>query len=213
MRINIGCGMTPTIGWENFDNSFSLRLSRQPILASLLFKLKIINPPQMNYISFCRENDIQYSDATKHIPLPNDVVELLYSSHMLEHLDREEAKLFLNEARRVLKKGGTIRLAVPDIERKIEIYFQNRNADDFIESTHMCIPRPRTLSQRLRMVLVGTRHHQWMYDGKSLSKLLMENGFHNINVLAAGETTIPDPKPLDLCEREDESLYIEAVKG
>jgi Holliday junction resolvase len=51
-----------------------------------------------------------------------------------------------------------------------------------------------------------------MYDGKSLAKLLESNGFKNIRILASGETSIEDPGPLDLKERADESVYVEAVK-
>lgn len=39
VRINIGCGQTPTNGWENFDNSFSLRLSKIPLLPDILNRL------------------------------------------------------------------------------------------------------------------------------------------------------------------------------
>jgi predicted SAM-dependent methyltransferase len=213
MRVNIGCGTTPTSGWENFDNSWSLKLSKRPLLTALLYKLKAIDPPQMRYIAFCRENNINWADATRKIPLPDASVELLYSSHMLEHLDRDEARSFLTEARRVLKAGGTIRLAVPDLAKQIDAYVRNKDADEFIKATLMTVPRPRTWSERLRVLLVGTRHHQWMYDGGSLSRLLQDCGFANAEIIAAGETSITDPKPLDLRERESESLYVEAVKG
>jgi len=205
--------MTPTLGWENFDNSFSLKLSGYPLLASLLFKIKAINAEQRDYIAFCRKNDIKWADATKTIPLPDGSVELLYSSHMLEHLDREDATLFLKEAKRVLAKGGKIRLAVPDIEKRVEAYNRDKDADRFIESTRMCVSRPRSLLQRMALLLLGTRHHLWMYDGKSLSKLLQQHGFSDISVLPPGETTISSPGKLDLREREDESVYVEAVKG
>ena len=76
----------------------------------------------------------------------------------------------------------------------------------------MCINRPRTVSQRIKLVLVGTRHHQWMYDGRSLSRLLEQCGFDDSIVQEAGQTTISEPGPLDLQERADESCYVEASK-
>lgn len=93
-RVNIGCGMTPTVGWTNFDNSFSIKLSKHPFLASLLFKLKVLNAPQMDYMNFCRFNNVEWADGVKNIPLPDCSVHVLYTSHMLEHLDRGEAVLF-----------------------------------------------------------------------------------------------------------------------
>ncbi len=76
----------------------------------------------------------------------------------------------------------------------------------------MCIPNARNFLQRLRMAVIGNRHHLWMYDGKSLSRLLDNNGFKKIQILASGETPFSDYEPLDLNERADESVYIEAVK-
>jgi hypothetical protein len=94
MRVNIGCGKTPTLGWENFDNSLSVRLSKVPAIPRLLYKLKLLNKQQMDRVVFCKNNVIRWADATKKIPLPNDAVDVLYSSHMLEHLDRKGAEIF-----------------------------------------------------------------------------------------------------------------------
>ena len=181
-------------------------------MPSLLFKLKLINPSQMDYIIFCQKNSIGAADATRNIPLSNGSVEVIYSSHMLEHLDRAEAILFLKEANRILKRGGMIRLALPDISIAIDEYNKNKDADEFIKKTHMGLMRPRTLAERLRMLLVGTRHHHWMYDGKSLSTILLKNGFADAVVLAAGETTIANPGSLNLREYEGWSVYVEAKK-
>jgi predicted SAM-dependent methyltransferase len=164
-------------------------------------------------IKFCQSNNIEWADASHNIPASNDSIDVIYTSHMLEHLDRVEASSFLKEAKRVLRSDGIIRIAVPDIKRQINEYVKSNDADVFIESTHMCVPRPRTIGQRLRMLIVGTRHHQWMYDGDSLSRLLIKSGFKNPIILKAGETTISDPGSLDLTERSEESVYIEAIKA
>jgi predicted SAM-dependent methyltransferase len=39
---------------------------------------------------------------------------------MIEHLDRREARSFLAEARRVLRPGGVLRLAAPDLSRLVD---------------------------------------------------------------------------------------------
>ena len=57
-----------------------------------------------------------------------------------------------------------------------------------------------------------SRNHRWMYDGSSLARLVTEAGFRDAKVLAAGETTIPDPGALNLRERERESCYVETRK-
>ena len=76
----------------------------------------------------------------------------------------------------------------------------------------MCVSRPTSLAQRIRLLLVGTRHHQWMYDGNSLSRLLQKHGFIDTEIMPAGKTNIPEPGSLNLQERSDESVYVEAKK-
>ena len=212
LRINIGCGQTPTRGWRNFDNSLSLRLSKIPLLPDFLLKLKLLEIPQYQFIRFARENSIEYGDAAKGLHVQDESVDVLYSSHMLEHLDRNEADKFLKEAFRVLLPGGIIRIAIPDIKKIVDQYNESGDADAFIESTHLCVPRPRSLAQRLRLLLVGTRNHQWMYDGNSLSRLLQKHGFLKTEVMPAGQTKLSGHEPLDLKERDSQSVYVEAEK-
>ncbi len=212
LRINIGCGQTPTHGWQNFDNSFSLRLSKIPFLPNVLHRLRFLDDSQYQFIRFACEHDIEYVDATKRLPLSCESCEVVYSSHMLEHLDRCGADKFLKNAFRVLCPGGIIRIAVPDIKKQIVQYNDSGDADALIEGTFMCVPRPRSLAHRIRLLLVGTRHHQWMYDGNSLSRLLERHGFIETEIMPVGKTTIPDPELLDLQERSCESVYVEAKK-
>ena len=140
VRINIGCGQTPTSGWKNFDNSLSLRLSKIPLIPDILHRLGFLEGSQYQFIKFARENDIEYGDATKGLPLANESCEVVYSSHMLEHLGRNGADKFFKEAYRVLYPNGIIRIAVPDIRKQIEQYNESGDADAFLEATHMCAP-------------------------------------------------------------------------
>jgi SAM-dependent methyltransferase len=211
LRVNVGCGQTPTKGWRNFDNSPSLYLAKVPLLPSLLAGVGLVSKQQVSFIQFCRSHAVEPGNVTKGLPLEAGSVEVLYSSHMIEHLDQEEAKQFLQEARRVLCPGGIIRLAVPDIRMRIEKYMSNFDADAFIASTNMARPRPRTLARKIGILLVGARQHQWMYDGASLSRLLESSGFVSPRVLMAGETRIYEPGDLNLHERSNESVYVEAV--
>ena len=36
IKVNVGCGTTPTEGWLNFDNSFSIRAARWPLIVPVL---------------------------------------------------------------------------------------------------------------------------------------------------------------------------------
>lgn len=167
---------------------------------------------QYKFVKFARENNIEYGDATKGLTLKQESCEVVYCSHMLEHLDRNGADKFLKEAYRVLCPKGIIRIAVPDIKKQIAKYNESGDADAFVKSTHMCVSRPASLTRKIRLLLVGTRHHQWMYDGKSLSRILQKHGFIEAEIMPVGKTKIPESGSLDLQERSSESVYVEAKK-
>ena len=210
IKINIGCGDKPTSGWRNYDNSWSLRLARVYYISYIFYKLGFISRAQYKFIYFLKNTNIVWANATKLIPESDSSVDVLYSSHMLEHLERNEALSFLKEVRRILKSGGIVRLAVPDLKCQIENYIENQNADIFIKNTLLTRKKPTTIGAMIQYLIIGDRNHQWMYDGKSLCMLLYESGFREPSILDAGSTTIQDPGMLDLKERSPGTVYVEA---
>jgi len=55
--------------------------------------------------------------ASEGIPAPSQSVDVVYHSHLLEHLQQEEGEDLIHECLRVLKPGGILRIVVPDLER------------------------------------------------------------------------------------------------
>ncbi len=60
--------------------------------------------------------DVRVWDADDGLPFKDGSVDGCYASHLLEHLPRETARRLLLECLRVLRSGGVLRLAVPDLE-------------------------------------------------------------------------------------------------
>jgi predicted SAM-dependent methyltransferase len=209
LRVNIGCGITPTTGWINLDNSPSVRLANWRLLAKVLLRTPFLPCNQRKFISEAIAQRIRFASAIK-LPFPDESVEVIYSSHMMEHLSRPNAVLFCSEARRVLAPDGIIRLALPDLRRLAVAYLDNGDADAFVESTFLAPDRARSKKYRFLNIIWGERHHQWMYDGASLIKILIAHDFHDAHILEAGKTTISDPGELNLAERIAESVYVEA---
>jgi predicted SAM-dependent methyltransferase len=200
LGVNVGCGATPVPGWVNLDNSLTVKLARTPLARFM---------GRGDFASAITRHEVRWADATR-LPLTDKCVDVLYSSHMLEHLSRAKADEFMKEARRVLKPRGILRLVLPDLRMMVDKYLESGDADQFMERTLLSISLD-TRKQRLSAVMNGNREHQWLYDGASLTKLLARHGFENIVVLQAGETTIPDINGLDLREREEESVYVEGA--
>jgi SAM-dependent methyltransferase len=212
MRINVGCGATPTDGWVNLDNSLVVRVAHWPLLGQVLSETRILPTSSREFARIANRDGIRYANASARIPSADNSVDVVYSSHMFEHLDRREARAFLLEVRRVLRPGGVLRLAVPDLSRLVTKYLASADADEFVGGTHMGQEKPKGMLSRVKIALVGPRHHMWMYDGRSLVGLLSDVGFADASVVPPGRTNVTDPGRLDLAERADESVYVEAIE-
>jgi hypothetical protein len=159
-----------------------------------------------------RRGSVRFANAAARIPCATGSVMAVYSSHMIEHLDRSEARAFLAEVRRVLHPGGVVRIAAPDLSTIVRDYVTSGDADRFVAGIHMGLARPAGVRGWAKWTVVGPRHHLWMYDGGSLARLLRESGFADVTVMPPGSTRITRPGQLDLREREAESVYVEAVR-
>ena len=211
-KINIGCGKSPTDGWMNFDNSPAIMLANSPVKFFFAKIFKLLNKEQIQNVNWNKNNKIIFVDAKKKIPLPNASVECIYTSHMIEHLSRDEAIFFLNESIRVLESGGILRIAIPDLKLVVSSYVKNQDADVFMEKIFVAPPPINNIKQKVSLFFNGYRHHQWMYDEKSLTKLIKTLGFRKIFICKPGETNIIDPGNLNLYERSEDSIYVEALK-
>jgi SAM-dependent methyltransferase len=72
--------------------------------------------------------DIQY------LPMfADNSVDLIYASHVVEHIPRSQLLSALKEWCRILKPGGVFRFGVPDFDSLIEIYkLSNKRTDSII---------------------------------------------------------------------------------
>lgn len=211
-RLNIGCGRSPTPEWLNYDNSPSVWMARWPLLAPILERLGLIDRHALDFVTFCRDHHIRHANAARRIPHGDSTVDAVYASHMLEHLDRSEARSFLAECRRVLKPGAILRLAVPDLRNAAFQYLRLSDADGFLRHLQFDLDKPRGPIARMRHMMSGGRGHHWMYDRDSLLALVAKAGFVDAQVMNEGCTQIVEPGMLDLSEREADSLCVEAVR-
>lgn len=212
LKINVGCGRSPTDGWLNFDNSPSIRLAASRWRYVLAKSLSILDSNQIKNIEWNRTHNIQFADACKHIPVNNGAASAIYTSHMLEHLSRKAAVKFLAEALRVLEPGGVLRIGVPDLRRSVNRYLNDGDADAFMTDIFVAPPALENWQDKARLLVSGFRHHQWMYDGPSLTNLMASHGFVKVEMCPPGMTKIEDPGHLDLWERSEETVFVEGAK-
>ena len=155
IRVNIGCGKSPINGWTNYDNSLAIKLANSPLLF-ISKSLKLLRKQQIENIEWNKKHKIYFVDATKKIPLEDNSVECIYSSHMLEHLSRTGSISFLDESLRILKIDGILRIAVPDLKMAINDYLTDGDADEFMERLHVGAPSISSLKEKLKLFFLAT---------------------------------------------------------
>jgi len=91
---------------------------------------------------------VQRADLLGRVPLPDDHAALVYSSHFLEHIPREQVAGFLTECWRILAPGGVLRLVLPDLENLCRAYLTHRERGEHeqanfvvLEMTDQCVRR------------------------------------------------------------------------
>lgn len=274
--LNLGCGGRFHPDWENID-----------------------------FISVAP--GVRVYDLRKGIPYPDQTFDVVYHSHLLEHFSKQAAPAFLRECHRVLRHGGIIRVAVPDLEKIARLYLEamekasegvpswkekydwiilemydqavrERSGGSFYNYLRQepipnwdfihgrlgaesvaardvaragAHPAPsnsersrrkwsyvfqnlgKVCRNKLAKMILGKDQfellelgrfrrqgeiHQWMYDGYSLSRLLLETGFRDPRRCGAAESQVADWAKYHLDTERDgstykpDSMYVEAVR-
>lgn len=215
LRVNLGCGQSPTPGWVNFDSSPSVRLAaitQSPAVLSVA-RGWLLSQDQLDFIACIRKHSIAYGDVVRGLPLATGSCRVVYASHVMEHLLAHEVRRFLKEIYRILAPGGIVRLVVPDLQIYIDAYQSSSDADQLIRSLNFFPPNHSSRLHRWLTAVAGNRTlHRWVYNDASLRRTLADAGYANPTKLMPGETTIPEPGMLNLRERAWESLYMEASR-
>lgn len=113
---------------------------------------------------------LDHSSITE-LPFEDGTVDLIYASHVIEYFDRDEVKSLLSEWRRVLKKEGTLRLAVPNFQAIAKLY------------NNTSMPLENFLGPLYGKMPMGdkTIYHKTVYDFSNLKSLLESLGFKDVS--------------------------------
>ena len=91
---------------------------------------EVFHPAWINLDIAPISREVRRLDARKPLPFGDGEVDAVYHSHVLEHLGPAEAEAFLRECRRILRRGGIIRVVVPDLEGIARAYLQALEAGE-----------------------------------------------------------------------------------
>jgi predicted SAM-dependent methyltransferase len=74
-------------------------------------------------------------NLTGQLPYADSSFEVIYSSHVLEHIDREYVPFLLSECFRLIKNGGIVRIVVPDFDEMVNSYLHHLNLKEWTEAS------------------------------------------------------------------------------
>jgi predicted SAM-dependent methyltransferase len=83
-----------------------------------------VHPDWVNIDFVAAAPGVRAHDLRKGIPYPDESFDVVYHSHVLEHFQKKSAHGFLRECYRVLRPGGILRVALPDLEQIVRGYLE-----------------------------------------------------------------------------------------
>lgn len=111
------------------------------------------------------------------IPFEDESFDLVYHSHVLEHFSKEDGNKFINDCFRVLKIGGIIRIAVPDLEQIVRDYLK-------CMETGLNNPNDKTNEQNYEWMLLEMYDQTVRnYGGGNMCKYLYRDVIPNENFI------------------------------
>jgi SAM-dependent methyltransferase len=146
-------------------------------------------------------------DIRAGLPLPAASVDYAVAVHVLQDLAYADVLPALHELRRVLRPGGVLRLAVPDLERAIRAFVGNDPAYFYVPDADARSVGAKLVTQ---IVWYGSVRTPFTWD--FLGERLGRAGFRDVARCAFGQTHSPWPDIVTLDDRPRESLFAEAAR-
>ena len=134
-----------------------------------------INIDVLNLQEFAKRHHYKFinMDIRQKLNFNDNSIDLIYSSHMLEHLTADEGFFFLRECHRILRSGGVVRIAVPDADKLIK-YYQSNQLSMFDEINDGCSTSNFESAKLWSLLVEG---HRIAYDFAGLKSVGENAGF------------------------------------
>jgi predicted SAM-dependent methyltransferase len=180
IKLNVGCGTDYKDGWINIDNNSDNNIEKL---------------------------DLNW-DLRNPLPFSDDSVDFIFNEHLIEHLTVNEAQVVIKDLVRILKPGGVLRIAMPDLAEAVDQYINlPLSKDPTIKRFKLDFIKTR--AERINMSF-REWGHKWLYDAEELRRRLKEAGCKNIKQCSLRDSEYPSLQNLEI--REESTLIMEVKK-
>jgi SAM-dependent methyltransferase len=146
-------------------------------------------------------------DLRAGLPLADASVDCIAAIHLLQDLPWPDIAPALAEMRRVLRPGGVLRLAVPDLERALRAYLAGDRAYWYVPDEHA-----RSAGAKLVTQIVWYGSVRTPCTWEFLREWLVAARYRDVRRCTFGETRSAFPELASLDNRERETLFVEATR-
>ena len=166
----------------------------------------------LNTDIFLKQPPVVYLNATQRFPFPDATFDYILAEHMIEHIDYAAGQFMLKECFRVLKPGGRVRFATPDLRVLLGLHAREKTSDqqryvDWIIA--LVMPGLRECKD---VFVINNAFRAWghcsLYDKETLRHALEAQGFQEIRFYQPGASEDPNLRGL---ERHGMHINSEAI--
>jgi predicted SAM-dependent methyltransferase len=147
------------------------------------------------------------ADIRQGLPLDEESIDYIVSIHALQEVPYNDLVPVLQEFRRVLKPGGVVRLVLPDLLKGVRAY--ERSDRDYFLVPDQDV---KSLGAKLVVQLIWYGYSRILFTSEFIEEMLFKAGFARVDHCVYQQTRSRFPEIIELDNRENESLVVEATK-
>ena len=148
---------------------------------------------------------VVFMDVTKPFPLPSGSFDAVQAEHLIEHISYDAGLAMLSECHRVLRSGGILRIATPNlalVPRLLSSGTSDPALKSYVEWSNGSWGSPeerRSVGNPVFTVnrLVRSFGHIFIYDEATLRDALIASGFRDVVTFASGDSMHPELRGID----------------
>ena len=155
----------------------------------------------------CSTPDIYYLNAAQKYPFPDNSFNYIYSEHLFEHLNINQAIIMLQECFRILKPKGKLRLSMPNFHFLMDLYLNpnkevNRKYLDWSFTKYIDKNGINVINRNsFPIYVINNFFHNWghkfIHTQETITEIAKSCGFINIESYTIGQSKVQEFKGIE----------------